>query len=82
MYDYCRRNVPVERAAAITAVLALDQRLGDNSPALRARLGSSSRINRHDLTTSICSFVGDHRSSVFDFCKKVRPCIDDLNRLW
>lgn len=62
MYDYCRRNVPVERAAAITAVLALDQRLGDNSPALRARLGSSSRINRHDLTTSICSFVGDHRS--------------------
>lgn len=57
MYDYCRRNVPVERAAAITAVLALDQRLGDNSPALRARLGSSSRINRHDLTTSICSFV-------------------------
>lgn len=64
MYDYCRRNVPVERAAAITAVLALDQRLGDNSPALRARLGSSSRINRHDLTTSICSFVGDHRSQL------------------
>lgn len=64
MHDYRRSNVTVENASAITAVCALGQRLDCDSPAFRARLGSSARIDKLDLTASIRSFVGDQRDEL------------------
>lgn len=66
MHDHRRSNVTVESASAIAAVCALGQRLLGDGPAFWAHLGSSSRIDLHDLTTSVRSFVEDH-------CGQLRP---------
>lgn len=64
MHDHRRSNVPVQRAAAFAAVLSDRERFNGDDPALGARLGSSSRIDHHDLTASVCSFVGDQSSQL------------------
>ena len=64
MHDHRSSNVPVDSAAAVAAVFSFGQRLCGYGSALWARLGSSSRIDHHDLTASVCSFVGDHRGQL------------------
>ena len=53
-------NVTVEDASAIAAMGSFGQRFCLDGSASRAGLGSSARINRDNLSTSICSFVGEH----------------------
>src|SRR5690606_28821200 len=60
MHDHRSSNVPVETAPAVTAVLALGQRLCSDRPAFRARLRSSPRIDLHQLDTGSRSLVIEH----------------------
>lgn len=64
MHDHRRRNVSIEVASAVAAVLALDQRLDGDRPAVRAGLASSSRIDHHELASGAFSLICEHRGQL------------------
>ena len=64
MHDPSRRHIPVERAAAVAAVNTLGKRLGADQTAFGASLRSSARIDQNDFSSSVCSFVGEHRGQL------------------
>jgi hypothetical protein len=60
MQDDARRgNIPIENAAAFTAVRSLGQGLGRNRFALGTGLGCSAWINQRDDATGPCCLVAD-----------------------
>ena len=64
MYNHRSSNVPVDVCPALAAVPTFGERFCFDDPALRARLGCTSRIDTDKLDTSICSFVVEHRGQL------------------
>lgn len=64
MNDFCRSNVTIKGAAAITAVHSYRKRFFGNGTALWACLGGSPRIDFDKHDTSFFSFVPQHRNQL------------------
>jgi hypothetical protein len=64
VYDHRSSNVSVDVCPALAAVPTFGERFCFDDPALRARLGCTSRIDTDKLDTSICSFVVEHRGQL------------------
>ena len=64
MHNHCRRNVAVEHATARATVYTPRELLLADGHASRTGLGGGLRVDCNELTTSILSFVCEHRGQL------------------